>query len=106
MYLSGQPGKLSPAYPVNDQVRWERCCREHRLFVTHPRRAIIRALLQHDRAVDEIAPQRTARDHDAPTSLGTVYRFLRGLNALNLLQAHVPERGRCRLRLRAATHAT
>ena len=96
MYSNALPGKLPPALLVTDQLRWEQCCREHGLLLTVPRRAIIRAMLQQDQPIDAVALQRIARQHHAATSLGTVYRFLRELRALNLLHAQVPARGRSR----------
>jgi hypothetical protein len=71
------------------------------LLLTVPRRAIIRAMLQQDQPIDAVALQRIARQHHAATSLGTVYRFLRELRAVNLLHAQVPARGRSLWRLSA-----
>lgn len=91
--------KSSPAHRVNEQSRREQACRERGLPLTAPRRAILHALLQQQAMIDAIALQQIAREQHAPTSLGTVHRFLRELHAWPLVQAHVPAHGRTRWRL-------
>ncbi|WP_239949360.1 transcriptional repressor [Dyella terrae] len=80
-------------------LAWEARCKSLGLLMTAPRRAILIAMLEFGTAHDAVTLLQAAREHHAATSLGTVYRLLRELEQLGLVQAHAPAHGRCHWRL-------
>lgn len=80
---------------------WQVRCKAQGLSLTAPRRAVLRALLEHDGA-DAVALLRRARLHHAGTSIGTVYRFMRELERAGLARAEAQAHGRMRWHSAAA----
>lgn len=75
---------------------WEARCRSLGLLMTTPRRAILTAMLRLGTAHDAVALLQAAREHHPATSIGTVYRLLRELEQLSLVDVQAQAHGRCR----------
>lgn len=72
------------------------------LRVTRPRLAVVAALQRQRAPIDAQRLHAELRGADARTSLGTVYRTLRELERLALVDVQVAPHGRLRWRLREA----
>jgi DNA-binding transcriptional regulator YhcF (GntR family) len=81
---------------------WQARCKSLGLLMTAPRRAILSAMLRLDQSLDAVALLQEAREHHAGISIGTVYRFLRELEQLGLVQTEIKPHSRCRWRLRGS----
>ncbi|OOG38120.1 transcriptional repressor [Rhodanobacter sp. C05] len=84
-------------------VAWEARCKSLGMLMTAPRRAILAAMLQLGHAHDAVTLLQAAREHHAATSIGTVYRWLRELKQLGLIEVQLQPHGRTRWRLHDAT---
>jgi len=80
-------------------IDWSALCITHGLVMTAPRRAILAALIESDRADDAVALLQAACTHHPSTRIGTVYRFLRELERAGLVRAEArpPRRTRWQL---------
>jgi Fe2+ or Zn2+ uptake regulation protein len=85
---------------------WQQRCKRLGLSMTAPRRAILAALLDRHDACDAVTLLQEARTHITSTSLGTVYRFLREMEQLGLIQARLQLHGRTRWYLRHPSQAS
>lgn len=67
-------------------------CTDAGLRITAPRRAVLAVLQARSLPTDAVALMQQASAHDASVRIGTVYRFLRDLQRLNLVTA-IPHPG-------------
>ena len=95
--------KTDPADALNI---WQQRCQAQGLTLTASRNAILRALLEQSEAQDAVPLLQAAQSHHAPTSIGTVYRFLRELEQRGLVDVYVQAHGRARWQLREVALST
>ena len=68
--------------------------------MTPSRNAILNALLEQHEARDAVPLLQAAQLHHSPTSIGTVYRFMRDLEQRGIVDAQAQPHGRTRWHLR------
>ncbi|GFZ89239.1 transcriptional repressor [Dyella caseinilytica] len=84
-------------------TRWQQRCKAYGLALTASRNAILHALLDQASAQDAVPLLQAAQAHHAPTSIGTVYRFLREMEQRGLVDAYAQTHGHTRWQLRDET---
>lgn len=85
---------------------WQQRCKAQGLTLTASRSAILSALLEQSEARDAVALLQAAQTRHAPTSIGTVYRFLRELEQRGLIDAYAQPHARTRWHLRETALST